>query len=256
MTSNRFAITQRNRRRTIILPALATAAMIAGTTMTGCKSTGRRGDRAVVRAASLPAAQLDFPTIAQLSAARTRGLVAVSNAGGKEPMLGTINMYPSQDAGCPKSVTVEMGISYDSGTKEEPSRAAGFYLKPDPANGCKYRDELVMDAGRALDAFIGTRPLDELGALEENVKLDPKKFLEKASDAIRLQDSKAWNLFIKTLLGPVTMDSVQYTIEMLCMDESVGDAFFKATDGSRIPRGSEPEEGPVCPVVARALGDR
>jgi len=256
MTINHTAINDPTRCLSNFFPVLAASALIAAGAMSGCKSTGRRNDAAGLRAASLPAEQLDFPTVKQLSAARTRALAAVSNAGGKEPQLGTINMYPSREPACPKSVTVEIGISYDSGSKQDSSRAAGFYLKPDPENRCASKDELVMDAGRALDAFLGTRPIDDVGTLESTVKLDPKEFLKVASRSVRLQDAKAWNVFIKTLLNPATMDSVQYVVEMQCLDDSIGDAFFKATDGSRIQRGEEPEEGPVCPVVARAPGER
>mgnify|MGYP006276398231 CR=1 FL=1 len=256
MPSKRSANPGRKSHSLRLIPLVSAATLIATTSLTSCKTTGRHGNAAGLRAASLPADQLDFPTVKQLSAARTRALAAVSNAGGKEPQLGTINMYPSGEPACPKFVTVEIGISYDSGTKEDSSRAAGFYLKPDPENRCASKDELVMNAGRAIDAFLGTRPIDDVGTLESMVKLDPKEFLKVASRSVRLQDSKAWNVFIKTLLNPATMDSVQYVVEMQCLDDSIGDAYFKAADGSRIQRGEEPEEGPVCPVVARAPGDR
>ena len=75
--------------------SLSIAIAVAG--LQGCKSTGRRGQADVMQAKTYPSSQMEFPTLATLSAARIRGLAAVSNAGGKEPTLVYINLYPSDD---------------------------------------------------------------------------------------------------------------------------------------------------------------
>lgn len=229
--------------------SLSIAIAVAG--LHGCKSTGRRGQADVMEAKTYPSSQMEFPTLATLSAARLRGLAAVSNAGGKEPTLVYINLYPSDNAACARHTTVEFGISYDTGNKDDQSRAAGFYLKADPANKCSAKEELVMDASRALDAFLGMRPLDESGSLETSVKIDPADFLKKSAATIKFEDSKAWNVFLKTMLGPVTLDSVQYQVEMLCLDDSVASALFMATDGSRIQTGDGSDKDSLCATKNR-----
>jgi hypothetical protein len=246
---------QPNRTSHLVVPgismSISISIAIAMAGLHGCKSTGRRSQAEVMQAKTYPSTQMEFPTLATLSAARIRGLAAVSNSGGKEPTLVYINIYPSDDAACAKHTTVELGISYDTGNKNDQSRAAGFYLKADPANGCAGKDELVMDASRALNAFLGMRPLDEMGSLETSVKIGPSDFLKKSAATIKFEESKAWNVFLKTMLGPVTLDSVQYQVEMLCSDDSVASALFMATDGSRIQTDDGVETGSLCAIKNR-----
>lgn len=248
---------QPNRASHLVVPgislsmSMSIATAIALTCLYGCKSTGRRSQAEVMQAKTYPSSQMEFPTLATLSAARIRGLAAVTNAGGKEPTLVYINLYPSDDAACARYTTVELGISYDTGNKDDQSRAAGFYLKADPAHGCAAKDELVMDASRALDAFLGMRPLDESGSLESSVKIGPADFLKKSAATIKFEESKAWNVFLKTMLGPATLDSVQYQVEMLCSDDSVASALFMATDGSRIHTGDDSDKESLCAIKNR-----
>jgi hypothetical protein len=237
--------------QTLLLFASAAGMALAGIS---CKATGRSGRNARLMATPVAASEFKFPTLATLAAARKRGLAAVSNAGGKEPMLFYINIYPTQpndgdnvvSPACGKIPTVELGISYDSASANEPPKAAGFYLKPDPGTGCEYKDELTMEASRALDAFIGMRPLDEVGDLQTIVKLEPADFLKMNESTIKLQDMSAWNLFIKTILIPLTMDSAQYQIDALCRDQSISSAWYAAIDGKRIVDGDVRKDSQVC----------
>ena len=53
------------------------------------------------------------------------------------------------------------------------------------------------------------------------------------------------------MLGPVTLDSVQYQVEMLCADDSVASALFMATDGSRIQTGDGSDKESLCAIKNR-----
>ena len=235
----------RNARQIIITLIAVTAGGLHG-----CKSTGNRNRSGIMEAKTYPASQMQFPTLTELSAARSRAIEAVSHAGGKDPVLVYINMYPAENEPCKKNTTIEFGISYDTGNKDDQARAAGFYLKPNPKNQCTATDELVMDASRALNAFLGMRPIDESGPLKSSIQIEPSEFMKKSATTLKLEDSKAWNLFIKTMLGPITLDSVQYQMDMLCTDDSIASALFMAADGSRIKTGDEEETGPLCPPKA------
>ncbi|MEY4631899.1 MAG: hypothetical protein RIQ81_2019 [Pseudomonadota bacterium] len=236
---------------TFKVPGLIACAMIVTASATACKATGRRSDTSNILSAQVPASELKMPTVATLTEARKRALAAVANAGGKEPALVYINIYPTVGEGgastCPKVPTVELGISYDPPSKDEPPKAAGFYLKPDPAANCQPKDELMMDASRALDAFIGMRPLDEVGTLASLVKVEPADFVKMNAATIKFEEMRAWNMFIKTILIPATMDSAQYQVDALCVDQSVASAYYAAIDGKRVTTGDDDRaDAPLC----------
>ncbi len=229
--------------KTIKAITLVSMAVLTPTALVGCKSTGKKN---LAHVQALETASNDrivgpnheLPSIATLIAARARAIAAVTNAGGKDPVLVYINIYPSGMARCTANTTVEFGISYNTSNADDQARAAGFYVKPDSDNACSAKDDLLMDAARALDAFLGMRPIDESGFMDASIKIEPAALLKKEIAGIKIEDSlktaKAWNLFLKTILGPSTIDSLQYQIEMLCRDDTAAGAIFSATDGTAI----------------------
>lgn len=237
------------------LAELSTATIIF-LAISACKATG--GSRSALESAiqppSLPHTAMKWPTVSQLTEIRAEALRAVTSAKGKNPTVVYINMYPASTAGssgCADQVAVELGLSYDPENSDDQPRAAGFYSKPDETKNCSRQSELIMDAGRAIDNFLGMRPIDETGKLSDLVKLEPAKFLDNMRGTIKLDNSRAWNLFLKTILTPDTLDSVQYQIEMLCLDRTTATGVYNAGDGKpaadSIPAGGPP----LCPNAQR-----
>ena len=229
--------------KTIKAITLVSMTVLSTTALVACKSTGRKNLAHVQALESVPSVwnsgpNHELPTIATLIAGRARAIAAVINAGGKDPVLVYINIYPSGIPRCATNTTVEFGISYNTSNMDDQARAAGFYVKPDPDKACAAKDDLLMDASRALDAFLGMRPIDESGFMDASIKIEPAALLKKEITGIKIEDflktAKAWNLFLKTILGPSTIDSLQYQIEMLCRDDTAAGAIFSATDGTAI----------------------
>lgn len=216
-----------------------------------CKVTGRgrSGLDSAVQMAALPHSKLVWPTLPQIDSWRSEALKAVTAAGGKNPTLVYINIYPAaqgKDFACPNHVQLELGLSYDSGNQEDPPRAAGFYIAPDKTKNCSMKFDLVMDAGRAIDNFLGMRPIDETGSLKDLVKVEPKKLLADMAGPIKLENTSAWNLFLKTILTPETLDSVQYQVEMLCLDRSTATAIYDARTGEPLAESPSVKDAPLC----------